>query len=123
MNELDSGIIVIVFLVVIYYFWIKYELKAQLGDFVIEVQAKLDEAVLAVKSEPPGSKARAHLNEAQSMMREVEEFDWHSKTNMGDLIAVRQQLQFCKFEASSAIAYAQSKGKKPPGSAMIGVYV
>ncbi len=123
MNEFDSGIIIIVGLVVIYYYWIRYELKAQLGEFISEVQAKVEDAAKAVELELPCSKAKVHLNEARSLMREVEEFDWRGASSYGDVIAVRRQVLLARNEALAAISAAQSNRKESPGKSMIGVYV
>ncbi|MBI2810544.1 MAG: hypothetical protein HYX67_06940 [Candidatus Melainabacteria bacterium] len=113
MNENISGLILILSLGVIYFHWIRFELKQQFVEQLKEVEEKLRTAAQAVGAESHGSKARIHFREANSLMQEIKEFDW-AKGDLDDLIAVRQQLYIVNYQADCAITATRKKDAKAP---------
>lgn len=112
MKENISELVVIIGLAVLYFYWIKYELKQQFAQQLKQVEQNLETAALAVASESHGSKARAHFREAKALMQEIEEFDWRSAIEIDDLVALRRQLNLISHEVSCAIASAKSVAAK-----------
>jgi|LakMenEpi03Aug12_release.lakeMendotaPanAssembly.Ray.scaffolds.fasta_scaffold68345_3 hypothetical protein len=106
MNEHISEIFVVIGIVVVYFYWTKFEMKQQFIQRLKEVDERLAAAAKCVDGESHGSKAKIHMREAIALMREIKAFDWNGTGNLDDLIAVRRQLCVVNYEVNRSLAAA-----------------
>ena len=111
--EIITGIVICFCIAAIYFYWMKFELKAQFTAKLEEAKAKLKDANYACIDELQFSKSRKLLNQANEWMRQINEFveEVDLDKDIDDLIAVRRQLYFVNWNIDHAMTLRQKSSK------------
>jgi hypothetical protein len=97
----------------IYFYWMKFELKAQFTAKLEEAKVKLKVANEACADESQFSKSRKLLRQANEWLRQISEFveEVDLDKDLDDLIAVRRQLCFVNWNIDHAMTLRQKSSK------------